>query len=50
MDIPKESDISGSLANRGADYVTSAAKAVLGVVPFAGSLLAEVAGTIIPNQ
>lgn len=33
-----------------ADYVTSAAKAALGVVPFAGSLLAEVAGSIIPNQ
>jgi len=32
------------------DYVTSAAKAALGVVPFAGSLLAEVAGSIIPNQ
>lgn len=32
------------------DYVTSAAKAVLGMVPFAGSLLAELAGTVIPNQ
>ncbi len=32
------------------DYVASGAKAVLGAVPFAGSLLAEVAGTIIPNQ
>lgn len=32
------------------DYVTSGAKAILGVVPFAGSLLAEVAGSIIPNQ
>ncbi|MCL6704366.1 hypothetical protein [Pseudomonas sp. T1.Ur] len=32
------------------DYVASGAKAVLGVVPFAGSLLAEVAGSIIPNQ
>ena len=32
------------------DYVASAAKAVLGAVPFVGSLLAEVAGTIIPNQ
>jgi outer membrane murein-binding lipoprotein Lpp len=35
---------------RARDYVTSAAKAVLGAVPFAGSLLIEVAGTIIPNQ
>ncbi len=32
------------------DYVASAAKAALGAVPFAGSLLAELAGTIIPNQ
>ena len=32
------------------DYVTSAVKAIVGAAPFAGSLLAEVAGTIIPNQ
>jgi hypothetical protein len=32
------------------DYVVSAAKASLGLVPFAGSLLAELAGTLIPNQ
>lgn len=32
------------------DYVTAGAKAVLGFVPFAGSLLAEIAGTIIPQQ
>ena len=32
------------------DYVASAAKAALGAVPFAGSLLAELAGTVIPNQ
>lgn len=32
------------------DYVTSAAKAALSTVPFAGSLLAEVAGMVIPNQ
>ncbi|MDT7848188.1 hypothetical protein Q9292_01095 [Methylophilus sp. VKM B-3414] len=36
--------------NQSVDYVTSAAKAVLGMVPFAGSLLAELAGSIIPNQ
>ena len=41
---------SSALSNRSRDYVASAAKAVLGAVPFAGSLLAEVAGTIIPNQ
>jgi hypothetical protein len=32
------------------DYVSSAAKAALGIAPFAGSLLIELAGTIIPNQ
>jgi hypothetical protein len=38
------------LALNSADYVATAAKAVLGAVPFAGSLLAELAGAIIPNQ
>ena len=32
------------------DYVLSAAKAALSCIPFAGSLLTELAGTIIPNQ
>ncbi|HCE91634.1 MAG: hypothetical protein A2Z90_20400 [Burkholderiales bacterium GWA2_64_37] len=32
------------------DYVTAGAKAVLGMVPFAGSLLAEIAGSVIPKQ
>jgi hypothetical protein len=32
------------------DYVVTAAKAALGAVPFAGSLLSEIAGAIIPNQ
>ena len=32
------------------DYVVAAAKAVLGMVPFAGSILTELAGTIIPKQ
>lgn len=32
------------------DYVTLAVKGALGAVPFAGSLLAEIAGNIIPNQ
>lgn len=43
-------DVRGKLANGTADYVASAAKAALGAVPFAGSLLAEIAGSIIPNQ
>lgn len=46
----EEKDKNVSLNSQAVDYVTSAAKAVLGTVPFAGSLLAEVAGTIIPNQ
>jgi len=32
------------------DYLASGAKAALGAIPIAGSLLAEVAGSIIPNQ
>ncbi len=32
------------------DYVTAGAKAALGIVPFAGSLLAEIAGSVIPKQ
>ena len=40
----------GSLAPSISDYVASAAKAALGAVPFGGSLLAEIAGSVIPNQ
>ena len=32
------------------DYVTAGAKAILSSIPFAGSLLAEIAGSIIPKQ
>ncbi len=32
------------------DYVSSGAKAVLGAIPFAGPLLTEIAGSIIPHQ
>jgi len=39
-----------TLQSNTSDYVTSAAKAALGTVPFIGSLLAELAGTVIPNQ
>ena len=38
------------LQNSRADYVASAAKSALSMVPFAGSLLAEIAGNVIPNQ
>lgn len=41
---------SNRLSPQAIDYVTAAARAVLGMVPFAGSLLVELAGTIIPNQ
>jgi hypothetical protein len=50
MSEPTDEVERNELANRGVDYVTSAAKAVLGMVPFAGSLLAELAGTVVPNQ
>ena len=43
-------DDSASLELRERDYVASAAKSIVGAVPFAGSLLVEIAGTIIPNQ
>ncbi len=48
MTNPEES--SNELSNKPIDYVTSAIKGTLGAVPFAGSLLAELAGTVIPNQ
>jgi hypothetical protein len=38
------------LSSQPIDYVTSAAQGILGAIPFAGSLLAELAGTVIPNQ
>lgn len=38
------------LAPTSADYVASSAKTALGTVPFIGSLLAEIAGIVIPNQ
>lgn len=43
-------DPANDLAVSKSDYVASAAKAALGAVPFAGSLLAEIAGAVIPNQ
>ena len=41
---------SNQLSPQAVDYVTAAARSVLGMMPFAGSLLAELASTIIPNQ
>jgi hypothetical protein len=45
-----EADDQDPLSLKTADYVAAAAKSALGAVPFAGSLLAEVAGSVIPNQ
>jgi hypothetical protein len=45
-----DADEPTELAVARTDYVASAAKSILGAAPFAGSLLAEIAGTIIPNQ
>jgi hypothetical protein len=38
------------LAPQVVDYVAGAAKSILGAAPFAGSLLVEIAGVVIPNQ
>lgn len=43
-------DEAESLELQPIDYVASLAKALLGEVPFAGSLLVELAGAVIPNQ
>jgi hypothetical protein len=39
-----------SLRDSGRDHAVVASKALLGMVPFAGSILAELAGSAIPNQ
>ena len=48
MSNPEES--SDELDDKPIDYITSVVKGTLDMVPFAGSLLAELAGTVIPNQ
>jgi len=47
MDDKTESD---QLKSQPVDYLVSAIKGTLGAIPFAGSLLAELASTVIPNQ
>lgn len=42
--------VKDNLENNKNDLITSAAKSVLGIVPFAGSLLSELVGNLIPNQ
>ena len=46
----EEDEPPSELANTKTDYVMSAVNSALGAVPFAGSLLIEVAGNIVPNQ
>lgn len=43
-DLPEE------IKTQAIDHIATGVKVALGAVPFAGSLLAEVAGAIIPNQ
>ncbi len=42
-------DIS-ELKNNKTDYIAQAAKAAISLVPYAGSFLSEIVGTLIPNQ
>jgi len=42
--------MNNELDQNATDYAIATAKAVLGMVPFVGSVLAELAGTIIPKQ
>jgi hypothetical protein len=46
----KNDEESSQLDNQPVDYVASAVKSIVGAAPFAGSLLVELAGVIIPNQ
>ena len=48
--MPDDQDLPEPIKTRAIDYVTSGAKAALGAFPFAGSLLVEIAGSIIPRQ
>jgi hypothetical protein len=49
-DMLTDEDASEVVRTQAIDYVTSGTKGVLGAVPFTGSLFAEIAGSIIPNQ
>jgi hypothetical protein len=48
--MPDEEESKDQLKSQAIDYVSSGVKGILGAAPFAGSLLAEIAGTIIPRQ
>lgn len=43
-------DLPSEIRKQAVDYLSASAKAVLGGVPFAGSLLVELLGNVIPNQ
>jgi outer membrane murein-binding lipoprotein Lpp len=46
----EETNLPEPIKAQAIDYVSSGAKAILGAVPFVGSLLSEIAGSIIPRQ
>ena len=48
--MSEDQQLPAEIKSTAIDYVASGAKSVLGIVPFVGSLLAEVAGSVIPNQ
>lgn len=48
--MPDGTNSSEIVKAQAVDYLASGARAALSAIPFAGSLLAEVAGSIIPNQ
>lgn len=45
-----ESSNKQKLKNSSIDYIVNVVKGTIGIVPIAGPLLAEIAGTLIPNQ
>jgi hypothetical protein len=47
---PMEKNSEQTLSERPVDHVTLVVKGAIGVIPIAGPLLAEIAGTLIPNQ
>lgn len=49
-DKEEQREVPAEIKTKAIDYVTSGAKSIVGAAPFVGPLLAELAGTIIPNQ
>lgn len=46
----KSDSSSRELKSNATDYAVSGVKAALGAIPYAGSLLSEIAGTVVPQQ